>query len=142
MPTYQNNTSDHITVDNITFEPNGLSGDTKQTKKILNDSRLTEISATPYYNPYVADTTITLGASGATNTYNAETTSQYIRVTPITGAGNITFYINNIANTPAITVVETTTIENKGKIDTLIFEALGACSFLVQEIAIGNKTLI
>ena len=119
MPTYRNNTTGAITVtDPMGGTVSFAASETKTSKFILTDTRITQTLPTPYYNPLHDDIDITLGISTST-TYTTETASRYIRLIPI--VGTIKVFINTVSNTPGITLLEPTTIINRGKISALYF---------------------
>lgn len=117
MPTYRNDTNSAITVtDPMGGTVSFTAGETKTSKFILTDIRITQTLPTPYYNPLHDDVDITL-AIGASTTYTTVVTSRYLRLVPI--SGTIKVFINSLSNTPGITLLEPTTIINRGKISSL-----------------------
>jgi len=130
MPTYQNSSSIWIEVDGYNFAPYNTDGDTKVTTKILTHSDLTTLSNAPYYNPLLANTTVT--GTNETVTHDTEITASSIRLVPL--LGTITIYVNSLSNLPGISLEESMTLNNNGQIDTLYVNFSGAGEVLIQEL--------
>lgn len=123
MPTYINNTSASVQAEGTNYvNP----GDTYSTIKMLSNTDLTLLSETPYYNPLLGAETITVEASGAAQSYSVSLDSKVIRLTPISGTPRV--YINNQNNTPALTVTESISLENSGKINLIYVDNAGSVS--------------
>jgi hypothetical protein len=131
MPTYTNSANGIIQLKDITFGA-------LEEKRLYNYLDLTEdttgyislTSHTPYYNPVIADTSITGTDETVThNLTNIESSS--IRIVYL--SGSVKIYLNTLDNIPGMTIKENVTINNRGRIYRVYVEFTGYGEILLQE---------
>ena len=126
MPTYHNTTDTDLEVNGILFHH----GETRETNKILNHANLTKVSDEPFWNPVLAEYTVT--GTDETVQQNVTLTASQIHLVPISGI--IDVFINSLLNTPGIRIEESTTLENRSKIETLYITFVGNGELLIQDL--------
>ena len=139
MPTYRNDTNEEIFVTAVNGARIGFKGgQTLTSPYILSDANITRTSDAPYYKIALDDHTITLSTIISKATYTANLNSNDIRVVVISGA--VEMYINSYDNLPAIRIVESLTIKNDGRIQTLYFVNVhtGASIVNVKGMSLGG----
>ena len=127
MPTYQNPTSGFITSEGVMFEPY----QTLVIDKYLTDQNLTLLSDTPYYNPYLADSTISVSTTADYTYIIANPGCGSVKINLI--SGTCKFYINSKSNLP-INLTEIIKLLNQNRIKTLIFTASATSNVNIKEL--------
>ena len=131
MPTYTNSFAGIVQVGDTTFGPSevkvmyqymDITGDTTGYISLSSDS--------PYYNPILANTSVTGTDETVIVTLNTFESSS-VRIIYISGTVNI--YLNDTANTPAMTILENITLDNRRKIRIIHVVFTGAGEILIQE---------
>jgi len=135
MPTYRNDTANDVLV----YSHNGrevrfLPFQTLETLYIISHASITKTSDLPYFNPLIAATTITVAVGGPVQTYVTSLATSNIQLTPTAGTPRI--YINSQSNLPPMVLLDATTLENRGKIQTLYIDNAGSvsCTLDIKEL--------
>ncbi len=131
MPTYTNSSSGLVQLKDILFSPN-------EVKQLYHYLDLTEdttgyitlSSHAPYWNPILSDTNVTGTDETVTVTLSTHKGAS-IRIVYV--SGTVVMYLNSTDNTPGMTIKESITLDNRGKISTLHFTFTGAGEVQVQE---------
>ena len=131
MPTYTNSQAGLVQVGDITFGPSEVKV-LYQYIDITGDTTgyISLTSHAPYYNPILANTAVTGTDETVVHTLNTYKSSS-VRIIYVSGTVNI--YLNATANTPAMTIKENITIENRGRILSIHVVFTGAGEILIQE---------